>query len=141
MFFEAAVTIRAPASEVWRVLVDVARWPEWNTSVTSVELLDDGPLRPGSLVRVRQPRLAPAAYRVGELSEDTSFTWTDTRPGVTTNAGHYLSTEDTTTRVRLTVSQRGPLAWPVGLVFGGTIRRYLRMEADGLKLRCEQPPH
>jgi uncharacterized membrane protein len=139
MNFETAVTINAPAERVWAVLTDVERWPEWTASVTSAELLEPGPLQPGSRVRIQQPRLAEAVYHVEEFTDRASFTWTATRPGITTTAGHHLSTENGTTRVRLTVSQRGPLAWTVGLLLSGTIRRYLQMEATGLRTRCEQP--
>jgi hypothetical protein len=41
--------------------------------------------------------------------------------------------------VRLTLDQSGLLAPVVGAFFGRLTRRYVDMEADGLKRRCEQP--
>ncbi|CRK59566.1 hypothetical protein [Alloactinosynnema sp. L-07] len=45
MRFSAEVVIDASAERVWAVYADVARWPEWTKSVTSVTPLDPGPLR------------------------------------------------------------------------------------------------
>ncbi|HET6652637.1 MAG TPA: SRPBCC family protein, partial [Nocardioides sp.] len=36
-FFETSRHIDAPAQQVWEVLYDVARWPEWTPTVDSVE--------------------------------------------------------------------------------------------------------
>jgi uncharacterized protein YndB with AHSA1/START domain len=138
MDFETERTIAAPAEQVWSVLTDVRHWPSWTASVTTVEPLEPGPLSLGARVRVVQPRLAPAVYEVDDLTPGSAFAWTASTAGVTTTAGHYLSTNgESTVRVRFTVAQRGLLAWPLGLLFGPLVRRYMGMEADGLKRRCE----
>ena len=45
---ETSITIDAPPAEVWRVLTDVARWPEWNEYIGSATL--EGPLAAGSTI-------------------------------------------------------------------------------------------
>ncbi|TNY38163.1 SRPBCC family protein [Thermomonospora catenispora] len=138
MRYEASTVIDAPVERVWEVLIDVERWPEWSESMTRVQRQDAGPLRPGSTAKVSQPRLPTAVWRVTELTPNASFTWESTSPGVTTVAGHELtSTEDGRTGVKLTLEQTGPLVRLVSLFTGRLTRRYLEMEAQGLKARCE----
>src|SRR5262245_35791195 len=62
-----AIDIDAPAGLVWSVYSDVARWPEWTASVTSVELSPDAPLAVGSTARIKQPRLPNVEWTVTTL--------------------------------------------------------------------------
>ena len=55
MHVETSADIDAEAGEVWSVLVDLDQWPTWTESVSDLERLDTGPLRPGSRVRLKQP--------------------------------------------------------------------------------------
>ncbi len=49
--------VEAPVEQVWEVLREVERWPEWAPTVTSVRCLDGGPLAVGSRVRVERPKI------------------------------------------------------------------------------------
>lgn len=44
--------VEAPAPDVWDLLVDTTRWPDWGPSVSAVEC-DDRRIRTGSTGRVR----------------------------------------------------------------------------------------
>ena len=82
------IDVEAPVKQVWEVLCEVVRWPQWASTVTSVRRLDDGPLAVGSRVRVEQPRIPATEYVVTELEPSSSFTWVATGPGVRTTARH-----------------------------------------------------
>ncbi|MBQ1011278.1 SRPBCC family protein [Micromonospora sp. M51] len=139
MRFEADTEIAADAEQVWAVLVDVGSWPEWTDSVTQVERGEPGPLAVGATARLTQPKLRPALWRVTELTERREFVWVSGAPGVRTTGEHrLLSLPDGRTRVELAIDQSGPLAGLIGRLYGGLLRRYLRMEADGLRRRCER---
>ncbi|WP_328425013.1 SRPBCC family protein [Micromonospora sp. NBC_00389] len=138
MRFEAGTEIAADAQRVWAVLIDVQRWPEWTASVSQIERGEPGPLTVGATARLTQPKLRPAVWRVTELTDGRDFTWVSEAPGVRTRAEHrLLPLPDGRTRVELAIAQSGPLAGPVGWLYGGLLRRYLRLEADGLKRRSE----
>lgn len=135
---EAEVTTSASPARVWTVLVDVERWPAWSDSYTSARRLDDGPLRVGSQARLKQPGLAASRWEVTDLAEPREFTWFSTAPGVRTVACHRLIAEPGGgTRIRLDLDQAGPLAGLVSALLGARIRRYVQMEADGLKAASE----
>ena len=135
--FEISVDIAAALDEVWTVLVDVEGWPSWTASVSKVKVLDGTPLAVGSRVRVRQPRLPATVWDVSSLEPGRSFTWTAAAPGVTTVADHRLEAQGDGVRATLALERSGPLAPVVDLLFRRLTRRYVTMEADGLKRRCE----
>lgn len=139
MRFEASIDITAPAEHVFAVYSDVERWPEWTRSVTSVERLDEGPLRVGSRARIRQPRLPVAVWEVTEVVPDRSFTWVARGPGVITTGSHVVTPLDGGDRVKATalLEQAGLLGPLVGRLTKRLTNDYLNTEVRGLKARCE----
>ena len=72
------------------------------------------------------------------VEPEHSFVWQTGVPGVRTVAGHRVeATESNGTHVTLSLSWSGPLAPLIGLLYGKQSRRYVEMEAQGLKQRCE----
>jgi len=134
------VDVAAPPERVWQVVSDVERWPEWTPSVTTVHRADDGPLRVGSRATVRQPRLPESRYVVTELTPGRSFTWVASAPGVRTTARHDVEPLGDGARVRLSVTQSGPLGPVMARLYRGLTDRYLAEEAGGLKAWCEGRP-
>lgn len=87
MELSGRIDVEASLEQVWEVLREVERWPEWAPTVTSIRRLDDGPLALGSRVRVAQPRIPPTEY-VGTAPEP--LTCVATGPGVRTTRRHLL---------------------------------------------------
>lgn len=138
MHFETSVDIAAAPETVWSLLKDVERWPEMTDSIDSVELLDK-PFALSSRARVHQPKIPAATWTVTDVTEGEAFTWQSRSPGVTTTATHDITTKpDGTVTVRLTLTQKGPLAALISLFTGRLARRYVTMEANGLKSKAEQ---
>lgn len=134
-----ALTVDAPASRVWQVLTDVEHWPELTASMTSVRGLDGPRPAPGARFEVRQPRLRRAVWTVTRLDEGTAFDWESRAPGVRSRGTHLLEPDGSATRLTLTIDQSGVLAWPVALLAGTMIRRYLALEARGIASACARP--
>ena len=139
MRYVTTVDIDAPAERVWGILSDVERWPEWTASMTRVELLDGGELAVGGRARIKQPAFPRLIWRVTQLQPGRSFSWTAKSAGMTTIAAHDLrQRDDAAVNVTVSIEQTGLFSRLVGMVFGGRTRRYLDMEANGLKRRSEQ---
>ena len=138
MDIERVIDIAAPQERVWAIMADVERWPEWTRSVKSVERLDRGPFGVGSRARVRQPRFPPAIWTVTALEPGRSFEWRSPAPGLLSVGGHRVAAVgEHASRVTLSLSWSGPLAPVMRLLFGTLSRRYVQMEAQGLKRRSE----
>jgi uncharacterized protein YndB with AHSA1/START domain len=132
MDYEGRATTTAPPSDLWRVVIDVERWPEWTPSMRSVTRTDRGPLTVGSEARVRQPGLPAATWRVSELDAGRAFTWQTSSPGVTTVAEHVVDPSATGSELTLRLRQSGPLAGVLGALYRRRIRKFLALEAAGL---------
>jgi len=132
-----SVTIDAPIEVVWAVFTDVERWPTWASSFTSVELID-GPMRLGAKARIRQPRLPTVVWEVTKWEPGRSWTWTATSPGARTEASHVLTRSGSGTIAEQSIIPSGPLGRLAAVVWRSLTRRYLAIEAAGLKQRSEQ---
>lgn len=130
--FSITVDIPAPPDRVWAVMADVERWPEWSPTVTRIQRLDRGPLIVGSRVRIWQPRLLPATWRVTELHEGRSFTWVSRSPGLSVVAEHGVEGAPHGSRARLSVRFTGWLGPLIARLTRSLNERYLALEAKGL---------
>src|SRR3954451_687414 len=134
---EQTIRISASTDAVWSVMSDVSAWPDWTSLVWRVEVLDGQPLHVGSRVRISQPKLPTAVWEVVELHPGRSFTWTNRSPGMTSTGVHAVSPEVGGGAVAtLALDQSGPLSF-LARPFLGLTRRYVQLEADGLKARSE----
>jgi Polyketide cyclase / dehydrase and lipid transport len=138
MEFECTVEVAAEPATVWAVMSDVERWPQWDPAVTAVERLDAGPLAVGSEARIRQPRLPSQRWRVTELEDGRAFVWEARSAGVRTVGWHRIAAgEQGRSVVTLGVRSTGALARVVDLFAGSLTRRYVAVEAEGLRRRSE----
>jgi uncharacterized membrane protein len=139
MITDSSIEIAAPAALVWDVFSDVQRWPEWTASVTRLVALDGPGLAVGKRFEIKQPRMPKLVWEVTEVLPGTSWTWVQRSPGGSTFARHdVVATTDSRTLVRQQLDQRGPIGALVGRLMHGMTKRYLELEAQGLKQRSEQ---
>ena len=137
MELDVTRTIAAPAETAWRVLADVERWPDWTPSVARVERLDTGPLGSGSRVRITQPKLRPGIWTITAWESGRSFTWIQRAPGLRIVADHSVGAGNRGSTLELRVRFEGILGGLVGRIYGALTERYMNLEADGLRSRCE----
>jgi uncharacterized membrane protein len=137
MEYRVTATADAPADEVYRLFIDVERWPEMTASIREVRRLDSGPIRVGSEAIVRQPRLPPARWRVTELEPGRTFTWETTAAGVTTVGEHVVEQDGQRAVITLTLRMHGPLAWLATALWGGLARKHVSMELEGFRRTAE----
>jgi uncharacterized membrane protein len=137
MQFTTSIDIHADLQHVWDALMDVERWPQWTASMRSVTRLDTGPFGPDSRVRIEQPRMPPVIWQVTRFEPPVSFTWVSARAGVSTEGSHRLIQGADGLTLELGIAQTGALARLLEILYGRLTRRYIGMEAQGLKRFCE----
>jgi hypothetical protein len=116
---------------------DVERWPEWTSSITSVQRLDSGPFGSGARVRIKQPRLAPQNWVVTDWQHGRSFTWVTAGPGLRVTATHAVQPTPSGSRANLSLDFEGVLGVLLARLLRSLTTRYMQLEADGLKRRSE----
>ena len=137
MTLEDTLFIRAPVKDVWRVTMDLERWPEWAPAVRSIRRLDAGAFGLGSRVQIQQPGQPLAVWTVTDFAEGERFSWETAWRGLWMRATHHLAPEPGGTRNTLRLNASG---WTVALsssVLRFLLRRALIAENGGLKARCE----
>lgn len=138
MRFEHREDIAAASERVWAVLAELASWPEWTDSIDSLQLVTSGGLERDAQVRIKQPKVPVATWTVTSVEPGRAFTWVATGPGVRTTATHTIDAlVPAGSAITLTLHQGGIFGGLVGLLTAGLTKRYLAMEARGLKARAE----
>jgi len=145
MITDSSVAIDAPPALVWDVFTDVEGWPEWTASVDSLVALDGPGLEVGQRFELKQPRFPTLVWEVTALEPGVSWTWQQRSVGGLTLASHEVVAQGAGTLVRQRIDQRGPVGVVVGALMRRLTRRYLELEAQGLKahsegLRHDAPP-
>ena len=139
MITEDSIEIDAPAQLVWEVFSDVQRWPEWTASVTSLVGQDGANLAVGKRFAIKQPGMSKLVWKVTEIDRGSYWTWVQRSPGVRVSARHWVIPQPGGgTVVRQQLEQRGVLGALVGRMMLKKTKRFLELEAQGLKARSEE---
>jgi len=140
---EAFVTINAPPNDVWKVLVDIDRYPQWNRYATSAV----GELRVGGEVEISVPRQGEKRRavnnRVTELVVDQRLRWRSLswyRLLVYGRRCRHLEAQpDGSTLFREVETMHGPLAGVIQRAMATQLLLGLQTECDSLKQEVERP--
>jgi uncharacterized membrane protein len=138
MRFEVVREVGVSAEDLWEVVSAVESWPSWTDSISSVRLVSTGPLGAGSQIRVKQPGMPAMTWHVERWEPGSGFAWVARTPGLRVVADHLVTIAgERQSQLTLVVEYQGVLAGAVGRLWGKRTRRFMDMEAEGLKGRAE----
>lgn len=136
----ASVDIQAPAREVWAVLVDFARYPEWNpfTPEVEAELAVGAPVR----LRVSMPgrRELERVEQINRVEPERALCWgmhMGHRALLCANRWQVLEPVRAATRYTTADRFSGLLVPLVMALYGGPMQLGFQQMADALKVRVE----
>jgi uncharacterized protein YndB with AHSA1/START domain len=135
--FTKTIHIKSPPEKVWRVIEDVAHWHEWTASITKVTLVDSNALKVGGVVMIKQPKFPVAKWVVTDIKPNLRFTWVSTNPGIVVKATHAITPTADGSHVTLQLEFNGWLSGLFASLTAAINMRYMTMEAEGLRARCE----
>ena len=138
MSIRSETVIGSSVDRVWELTVDVESWPALTPTMTSVDRVDEGPLRVGSTARVVQPRQRSATWVVTRLDERSVFEWQTKVATVTLVARHQLTEVPDGCRNTLTVDVSGFGSRLLGRLFGSRIHTAIETENAGFKRAAER---
>ncbi|MGE3073270.1 MAG: SRPBCC family protein [Dehalococcoidia bacterium] len=134
--WETTIEVDAPAESVWPVMSDVAKWPEWTSSIVSVdEVRPDFGL--GSTAVVDAKGTPTSRWTVSKWEPGRGFDWVTKVRGATTVGGHWIEPRGERSQVTLTIEVKGPLVWMFKPFIKGVIMTNMATEAAGLKRKSE----
>ena len=136
--FVKVVDVAASPERAWDVLADLVRWPEWTAGMTRITPLDAAPLGVGSRLHVEQPDLRPIDLEIVSWDPGRGFAWRGRQPGVKVFADHRLAPTPGGCRFTLSLRYSGLLGAVVGLLARRLTERFMAMESEGFKRRCEE---
>jgi carbon monoxide dehydrogenase subunit G len=137
MRIENTIHIDAPPSVVWKVTLDVERWPEWTPTMESVKRLDEGSFDVGSTANIKQPGMRGTRWTVTSMVLGQRFSWEARILGMRMVATHVIESSGEGVQDLLRIDAHGitaVLLWPLVV---GSLRKALRQENGGLKAWCE----
>lgn len=102
--FKTTITIAGSVDTIWQVLLDVARWPDWNTTIDKVE----GKASLGEKITVYSTANPGRAFalKVTELIPLERMVWTGGMPlGLFTGKRTYTLTPQDDTSIRFSMNE------------------------------------
>ena len=128
--------IAAPQDRGWASVVDYEARPRWSPRVKEARVLDEGPLREGSRIRLRIGRDRFTATVVDVRSPDR-LSLLVKGPGFRVTHAYELEPSGDHTKVMITADYRGIVGRLVTRFMGGSIRRDLTDELSAIKAAAE----
>ena len=139
--YSISIDINAPAERVFEVMADVERWHEWTPSISGITRKQSGPLVVGETATVRQPKLPPATWTVNAIKPGRSFSWFNRAPGLRVTGFHGAEPAPGGSRATLSLTYEGIFGGLLARMTEGITKKYIEMEAKGLKARAENPTY
>ena len=138
MLFEESIDVEAGQQRVWEVLSNLEDWPSHIETVDVVELLTPGPVAEGSRIRLKQPKLPEGEWEITVWDPPSYFEFHQKSAGVTNIAGHRVEAlAEGRSRLTLSLEMRGLSVPVVALFYKDLTKRYMTIEAEGMKGAAE----
>jgi hypothetical protein len=138
-FANAEATSTAAPERFFEIWADMATWPEWNADTEWVRL--DGPFQTGA-TGVLKPKGGPKTkFTVASMVPGREFVDVSHLMGAELTFNNQVTKLPTGgTRVSVTISFTGPMAWLWKRIIGGGMKATVQKDLDSLVAVAEGAP-
>ncbi len=130
------IEVNAPLKPVWDAVIDFEARPKWEPRVKEAKVLDNGPLREGSRIRLRVDRDRFTATVV-QIEPEKRLVLLVKGPGFRVHHSYALSSGGVGTVVSMTGEYHGLVGALVTRFMRGSLRRDLVDELTAIKHAAE----
>jgi len=134
-FAREEATISATVQEVWAVLSDLEKWPEWNGSVSAMEVF--GPLLPNTEFHWVAGGMRIKS-RIEEVEAPNRIAWSGRTMGIKAVHVWELSPAGDLTKVRTEESFQGLIVRLFAKRMNSELVKALRQGVEALKIEAEK---
>lgn len=113
---------------MWELTVNVVAWSEFMPTMQWLRPLQDGPLRPGSRVRIKQPAQLPLVWTVTDLEPPSLFAWEAKLAIWKLRATHRIEPDGLACTNHLQFELSGPFSQLIGIFLSPVINWVLKTE-------------
>ena len=135
MKFEDAITIQAPAEQIFSVCTEVADWPVWDAGTESSSI--DGAFEVGTTGKIKPKGEPETSIEWIEMTSNKSFTVECKIPLCKMQFVHELDTQSDGTQVRNVVIFSGLMSRVYAFLFGKKLQKGMEESLQGLKQHIE----
>ena len=137
MKFEEAISINAPAEQIFSVYTAVSDWPKWDTDTVASSI--DGPFEVGTTGKIKPEGQPVTPITLVEVTPNKSFTVECKLPLCKMQFIHEMVGQDDEAEVKNIVLFTGLLSPVFGLLIGSKIKKSMSSSLLGLKKYIEEP--
>ena len=146
MEIRLSIDIAATPEQVYAVSMDIPRWPDIVSAITSTEILSDGPISEGTVfreTRIMFGREASEDMTIAKLEPPYRYLFTAENHGTSYVTDHIIEgLPDGTTRLSVIFSGKAQtviahLLMPLGLLLSGSLKKQLMGDLEDIKLAIE----
>ena len=139
MRWEDTIEIDATPERVWQLTLDVESLPAISPmTMTTTERRDPGELRPGSRVRIKQPKQRARVWTVTRADAPRLFVWETALRPMRMIATHLIEPTPAGCRQTLRLDLTGPGSGLLGRLIGHQLAMVLATENAGFKRVAER---
>ena len=132
-----SLTIHSHVSKIFEAWSNLEDWTLWTPTVEKIIRLNNIHFDVGTKIKIYQPKLAPAVWKIVKVHPGQSFIWETKSPGLNLAALHLVEPAGSVSKVTVELKYSGFLSRLAYQSTKSMVEIYIDAELKSLKHFCE----